>query len=337
MTFRTAAMLALACATLAVGGCGIVFAPFTFASAVSSNANYDFKGTVVDPAGHPLDGVVAVKSSQRRLWAPLEGTTNTHNQDYIRVDGDFVIEVRGSNLSVTFSKNGYRDAVFTFSAEASKEISTNMGHWRNAPDFAVLMMPINARDAYLAHHTATISYEHYPIADMISLPNLLTEGASGDVVYKDKETTDPTVIPDGTLYAIIDNAPPKAINQFGQIDPAELDIPNSLTLRIAGPDTGLLRMPSRPGLHPMLVSTVAPDTGYAPELAISRERLKEMRKADGGSIAEAHEYFYFRVGDRFGKGVLSWNNSAGKPQFSFDLYFQRRPATRDLTTFNYNR
>jgi hypothetical protein len=197
------------------------------------------------------------------------------------------------------------------------------------------MVPVNARDAYLAHHTATISYEHYPIADVISLPNLLTDGATGDVVYKDKDATDPTVIPDGTLYAVVDNAPPKAINQFGQIDPAELDIPNAITLRIAGAQTGIMRMSPRAGLHPMLVSTVAPEVGYAPELTIGRERLKEMRLADRRMIAEAHEYFYFRVADRYGRGVLSWENRSGKPQFRYELFYQRRPATRDLTTFNY--
>ena len=335
MVLRTAALLALTCSSLALGSCGVIFAPFSYASAASSNANYVFKGTVVDPAGKPLEGVVAVKSSERRLWDAMEGTASHHKEDYIRVDGDFIIAVRGSNLAVTFSKNGYRDAVFNFSADASKEISTNMGNWRNSADFAVLMIPVNARDAYLAHQSATISYEHYPIADVISLPNLLTEGATGDVVYKDKEATDLTVIPDGTLYALVDNAPPKAINQFGQIDPAELDIPNSVTLRIAGPGTGLARMTPRAGLHPMLVSTVAPEAGYAAELTLGRDRLKEMRLAGRNSIAGAYEYFYFRVGDRFGKGVLCWNNLSGKAQFTFDLYLQRRPATRDLTTYNY--
>ncbi|MCL2645986.1 MAG: hypothetical protein FWD61_03150 [Phycisphaerales bacterium] len=334
MFFRTVAIVIISAGSLTLGGCGILTAPFSAAKAVSSNANYDFKGIVVDPAGKPLDGVVAVQSSQRRFWSPLKGTTDTYHKEFTRVDGHFIITVRGSNLSVTFSKNGYRDAVFNFTAETNNEIASNMGNWPNSPDFAVLMMPVNARDAYLARHTATISYEHYPIADMISLQNLLTKGVSGDIVYKDKDTTDPTVIPDGTFYAIIDNAPPQAINSSGQIDPAELDIPNSLTLRIAGPDTGFIRMTPRPGLHPTLISTLAPETGYKPEVTLTRDRLKEMRIADSNSIAAAHEYFYFHVGDRFGKGILSWSTRFGKPQFTFDLYLQRRPATRDLTTFN---
>ena len=337
MTFRAATLFAVAATSLALAGCGVIFAPFKFAEAVSSNANYVFKGTVIDPSGQPLDGVVAVQSSERTLWAPLEGTTSNRKDDYVRVDRDFQFAVRGSSLSVIFSKNGYRDAVFHFAADANKDVSTNVGDWRNTTDFTVLLIPVNAREAYLAHHTASISYEHYPIVDVISLPNLLTAGATGDIVYKDKEATEPTVIPDGTFYALMDSAPPKAINQYGQIDPAELDIPNSLTLHIAGPNTGFIRMTPRPGLHPMLTSILAPESNYAPELTINRERLKEMRKSDRNSIAGAYEYFYFRVDNRFGKGVLYWSNSYGKPQFVFDIYVQSRPATRDLTTFTYSR
>ncbi len=334
MTLRTVTLLALIFVPV-LQGCGVVFAPFSYAEARSSNANYVFRGTVVDPAGKPIEGVVAVKSSERRLWDALSGTASHHNEDFMRVDGDFIMTVRGSNLSVTFSKNGYRDAVYNFSAAANQEISTTMGTWKNAPDFAVLLIPVNARDAYLAHHSASIAYEHFPMTDMISLPNLLSDGASGDVVYRNKDATDATVIPDGTLYAIMDSAPPKAINQFGQIDPAELDIPNSVTLRIAGPDTGFIRMNTRPGLHPMLVSTQAPESGYESDLTLTRERLKEMRLAQGNAIGAANEYFYFRVGDRFGKGVFSWTSRSGKPHFTYDLYLQRRPATGDLTTFNY--
>ncbi|MCL2641263.1 MAG: hypothetical protein FWD53_10490 [Phycisphaerales bacterium] len=337
MILHVFAVLVIAATSLTLGGCGILTAPFSATKAIAANANYDFKGVVVDPDGKVLEGVVAVQTSQRRFWTPLKGATTTNKEDYIRVDDEFNVAVRGTNLSVKFSKNGYRDAVFNFTADANNEIVTRMGTWANSSEFAVLMVPVNARDAYLIRHTTRISYEHYPIADMISLPNLLTEGASGDVVYRAKDSADPTVIPDGTFYVVLDTSPPEAINSFGQIDPAELDIPNSLTLRIAGAgrDAGLIRMVPRAGMHPMLISTTAPETDYVSEITISRERLKEMRTAERSSIAGAAEYFYFRIGDRFGKGALSWSNRSGKPIFTFDLHVQRRAAVRDLTTFNY--
>ena len=337
MTHRIAAVLALATGALALPGCGVLFAPISYAKAASSNANYVFKGTVVDPEGKPVEGVVAVRSSERTWWDAMSGTASKHNEDYMRVDGDFVMNMRGSNLTVKFSKNTYRDAAYYFHAGNNMEVSSQMGTFANTTDFAVLMIPVNARDAYLAHQSVSISYERYPITDMVAFPNMLNEGSTGDVIYKDKDATDPTVIPDGTLYALVDNAPPKTINQFGKIDPAELDIPDSITLRIAGPDAGFIRMTPKPGLHPMLVSVQAPESGYTPELSLSRERLKEMRLAKNDAVPESDEYFFFRVGDRFGKGVFTWSTRYGKPQFTYDLYLQRRPATRDLTTFNYKK
>jgi len=193
------------------------------------------------------------------------------------------------------------------------------------------MPAVRVVEAPLAKFQARISYENYPNAEAISLPNVATEGRTGEVKYAGKDAEDPTLFPPGTLYLTLDKAPPTVMDAKGNIDPADLDVPNKITLHLPGPQSGLIRIAPAIGYHPMMLTDLAPVQGYAPTLSFDRARLKAMRLAGSDDIVGGYEYFFFRTGNRYGKGVLTWANKAGKPIFTYQLYVQKRLEDRNLT------
>jgi hypothetical protein len=82
----------------------------------------------------------------------------------------------------------------------------------------------------------------------------------------------------------------------------------------------------------MATSDNAPDGSYSPQLTFDRDRLKAMRQASNDDIIGAHEYFFFRAGKHYGKGMFSWGNKAGKPAFRYKLFIQPQEDNRNLRT-----
>jgi hypothetical protein len=121
------------------------------------------------------------------------------------------------------------------------------------------------------------------------------------------------------------------------VDVLDVNLPNSVTIRITGTDTGLLRIPPRNGFDPMRTSDTAPTTGYEPAITIPRTRLREMRPANTPNT-QYYEHFFFRADGRYGKGALSWGQHMEpenkKPQqaaFSIWVLMQSAPGNTDLT------
>jgi hypothetical protein len=316
----------------ALASCGIFTAPISVPAAVASNANYSFHGPVVDQNGNSLDGVIMRFSKSHHFWTPIKGGTDIEAESTRRVDHTFDLDERGSFLEVTFSKDGYYDAGFRFMAESKEDVTSSYGTWPNIKNFPVVLLTKKPADALLDRFNAAISYSDYPIATCIAIDNVATNGRTGDIQYLGKDAQDPTVFPPGTLYLTLVKEAPPAMNVKGEIDPAELDIPGSVTLHLAGKNNGFLRIEPKVGFHPIATSDTAPDGGYVPELTFPRARLKAMRSADPQDIILAHEYFFFRANNRYGKGVFSWENRAGKPSFRYELYVQPEQNIRDLTT-----
>lgn len=321
-----------AAAAAGLAGCGIFTAPLSLPAAVAENANYAFRGPLVDQNGNSLEGVIMRYSKSRHFWTPIRGGTDVDAEVTRRVDRTFDIDERGSFLEVTFSKDGYYDAGFRFTADTPDDVTSGMGLWPNIKPFPVVLLTRKPEDPVLARFNQSIAYANYPVADAIALPNLATNGNTGEVVYKEKDAQDPTVFPPGTLYLTLVKEAPPAINARGDIDPAELDIPGAVTLHLAGRGNGFVRIEPRVGFHPMATADVAPTAGYARELTFPRQRLKAMRAARNDDIVLAHEYFYLHANGRFGKGVFSWSNRGGKPVFTYDLYLQPEVGIRELTT-----
>ncbi len=332
MTLHPAARIALLAPALALASCGLITAPFSLPAAVAENANFTFKGTVVDNNGKPLDGVVARLANTHHLWTPGSGSTDVYDNLLRRIDRDFAFDVRGSSFELTFSKDGYYDATYTFDAGRADQVSTSYGKWKNTGEFSVVLLPTHPADAELNHFGKPIDYANYPVADCISLTNLATNGRNGDVIFSGKDAGDATVFPPGTLYLTLDKEPPPAINAKGDIDPADLDIPHHITLHIPGAQSGFVRINPETGFEPLATRDLAPPSGYVHELTINRTRLKQMRSADREDISNACEYFFFRTGDRVGKGRISWTSQGGPPSFTYDLFMQPEAANLNLTT-----
>ncbi len=332
MKLRDAMLLALASLLLfSMANCGIISAPVSLPAAVARNATYTFKGTVIDQTGNSLNGVLATLNNVHHVWTPIEGATDNSSSLTRRVDGAFVFEARGSVLEMIFHKEGFNNATYHFNADQAHDVSTEYGTWPNIENFPVVLLTDSTGPA-MAHFNAPISYANYPIADTIAINNLATDGRAGDITYSGKDATDPTVFPPGTLYLTMEIGAPPALNAKGDIDPNELDLPHHITLHLPGPLSGLIRIEPRLGFYPMATSDTAPATGYNHELTIPRKRLKEMRMATPDRIIEAHEYFFFHTNNRFGKGLISWANHAGKPSFRYELYVQPQIDDRDLTS-----
>ena len=318
--------------SILLSNCGILSAPVSLPAAVAENSNFSFSGVVVDQDGKSLEGVIVTRLNYHHFWMPLSGGKDIPDTIIRRADATFEFDDRGASLDFTFSKDGYQDASFRMTADNSELLVTSMGTWKNGKKFPAVMLSTTVRDADLAHYNNSISYDRYPVADAIALPNVATEGRSGDITYAGKDAQDPTIFPAGTLYITLGKEPPPAINSKGDVDPTDLDIPHHVTLHLPGMQSGFVRIEPRTGYHPITTSDSAPASGYVHELTFSRARLKEMRKASQTDIIEAHEYFFFRAGDRYGKGTFSWANQSGKPTFRFDLFIQPQPENRDLTT-----
>jgi hypothetical protein len=316
---------------LTLASCGIITAPLSLPSAVAENASFTFKGSVVDNDGKPLDGVVARLHNVHHLWTPLKGSTDVYDNLLRRIDRDFIFEVRGSEFELTFSKDGYYDSVYSFDAGREEEVRTRWGRWKNDKDFLVVLLPMRPEDADLVKFSKSIEYRDYPIADSISLNNLATNGRTGDILFSGKDAEDPTVFPPGTLYLTLGKEPPPAINPKGDIDPADLDIPHHVTLHIPGAQSGFVRINPETGFEPMATRDLAPPEGYVHEFTISRSRLRQMRAATRDDVSDACEYFFFRAGNRVGKGRFYWESVSGPPAFTFDLYLQPEPGSLNLT------
>ena len=328
---------AVAVASLLLTGCGIITFPLSLGAAVASNASFSFKGKVVDASGQAVDGVIVKLANSHHVWTPLAGSKDIPDVIMRRADGNYGFDTRGSYTEFTFSKDGYQEAYFRLTAERPDDVYTRAGIWHKGEDFPVVLLSSRAPQAPLVRFNSSISYGDYPVADAIALPNLATNAAAGDVLYAGKDAEDPTVFPAGTLYATLDKEPPTALNAKGDIDLADLDIPSHVTLHLPGPQSGFITLAPRVGFHPIDTTDLAPAGGYVHELTFTRERLKEMRAGNQENIIEAHEYFLFRAGHYYGKGVFSWGMQAGKPAFRYELYIQPEPDNRDLHCYRSTR
>ena len=329
---KVIAGIALCVAAAMFASCGIFTAPVSLPAAVAENANYEFHGPVVDQNGNSLDGVIMRYSKSRHFWTPIRGGTDVEAESTRRVDHTFDIDERGRFLEVTFSKDGYYDAGFRFNADSKEDITSSYGIWQNIKNFPVVLLTKKPEDALLAKFSGTITYANYPVENCIAIDNVASNGKTGDIQYQGKDAEDPTVFPPGTLYLTLVKEAPPAMNAKGEIDPAELDMPGKVTLHLAGRNNGFVRIEPKVGFHPMATGDTAPESGYVSELTFNRARLKAMRSADSQDIILANEYFFFRANERYGKGVLSWENRSGKPAFHYQLYVQPELNIRDLTT-----
>jgi hypothetical protein len=322
-------VLAAAAAVAGLSGCGVATAPVSVAAAVASNANYNFKGTVVDQAGMPLDGVLMAKEWHHLFWTPVRGGKSTDEHSLQRVDRSFSVAERGTDMEIKFTKDGYHDARFNFRAPDNDTVFTPDGDWPNTENFPVVLYARNKPDDRLKKWSGAIDYIQYPTTNVIELDRL-----GDNSMFRTLEATNASRSKPGTLYLTLTKEAPPTINAKGDVDPADANLPGRITLHITGAENGFVRITPRVGYHPIRSSEVAPTLGYVPELTIDRKRLQQMRRAPISRIIEAHEYFYFRANGHYGKGSIRWLQSVDKdikatPPVAFQYSLWLQPNEND--------
>jgi hypothetical protein len=325
--------IAAGLAAMACAGCGILTAPVSVPAAAASNANFSFKGRIYDHNGNPLDTAMLAQQLDHHFWTPIAGGTGTDERHLRRIDGAYKVEERGRELNLTFTRDGYYDAEYNFTASDAKYVSTPAGDWPNADNFPVVLISRQPPDAPLAAWSGDISYANYPRQPIIDFNTLESTTRN----FSERSAEESNTLSSGLLFLTLVKEMPRAINSRGDVDPAEVNLPASVTLRISGQESGFVRIAPRLGYAPMQVSDTAPATGYTPEFVISRNRLREMRSSSRTRIMEAHEYFYFRFGNRCGKGFIAWQFQADPSRkeplplsFHYGFWLQRRPNDTSL-------
>ncbi len=316
-------------------GCGLVTAPVSVPDAVASNANFSFHGQTVDIKGAPLDSVLLAQQLDHHFWTPIAGGTDTDEHRLRRIDRTFRVDERGSTLKLTFSHDGYFDSEYDFNASDSKYVSTSSGDWPNSDGFPVVMISRAPNDEMLANWSGDINYSSYPRQPVIDLNTLEAYTRS----FSERNADEPNASTSGLLFLHMIKETPRAINSHGDIDPQEVNLPGSVTLHITGQNGGFVRIMPQLGYSPMQVSDAAPSNGYEPDFTISRSRLREMRSSPLSRIMEAHEYFFFRFANRFGKGFISWqytldpfSKQVQPVSFHYSFWLQRYANNPNLTS-----
>jgi len=301
----------------------------------SETADFVLKGFVVDEQGQPIEGVLLTQDLYRHR-RPTASIASSDDHRLRRVDGKFEVKERGHDLRLTFSREGYHDLNCFFNAASPNLIKTPYGIWSNEKNFPIVMLQRNRRPIDLETACINIDCSDYPRTSAIVLQRLADQYAF-PVVSAD--VSPPNSLPPGCLYITLTPSVPKPINDKGDLDPRDVNLPENLTIHISGQsDNGLIRIPPRFGYPPLQASNTAPEGPYLSELTFDKKRLKQLRDADGTTVPEIAEYFFFRAGNHYGKGSFSWTHrlqSSSEPQsaaFEFQLWLQKAPNDRNVCT-----
>jgi hypothetical protein len=325
---RLLAVTTLLAATAGIAGCGVLFGWATFPAAVATNKIFSFKGHVVDPQDKPVDGCLVKVEVTHLVWAAVEGLKNNDNVLLRKIGPTFEYTTRGTDSKFIFTKEGFQER--TFFMDDLEWVSTDEGLWPNVKDFPVVMIPDKKPTSKSRVWSDSVSYMEYPRTRLIN-PLSSQDDRTGDA-------NEPEKFPDGRIYLTIKKEPPRVINAKGDVDPLELNMPGSITLRTTDKEGGFIRIEPRLGFPPMLTSDQAPAEGYVPELSFDRKRLLDMRKRENArKVIEGYEYFFFRVNGHYGKGRLAWSDHVDSDEktpvslrFTYNLWTQPEKGNREL-------
>jgi hypothetical protein len=323
-----------------VAGCGLAALPST----IAMNASFSFHGVIVDSKGARLDGVTCASHVIHPLAKPISGRTTAVDDKLRRHDGTFEYDVRGSDVTFTFKKDGYLDREYRMKADDENTVIAPEGEWPNAGGFPVVMQKAGAMDERLITWQRDIDYKDYPHQRAVKI-DARSKGFLEIFVDAEGENMN------DVIFLTLKKEPPRALNPKGDVDPTEVNLPGSITLNVKGKDAGFVRIETKLGYAPIQTSDEAPATDYAPQLTINRDRLKEMRAARQERIMEGKEYFFFRAAGHYGKGEISWTmrmpkegkkssrtdwdgkagTGSGDLRFNIALYMQREVNDPTLT------
>jgi hypothetical protein len=321
-----AAMAAAGAAMMVNFGCGIIAAPVAVPMAVAANSNYSIKGTVVDQSGAPLDDVQIHVNHSHVYWDAMDGTTTVDESKTVLANKKFDFGwLRGSHVALSFNKPGYNMQNIELTDDAYVQ-QTSMGSlWPKNKPVRVMLMRNDAPRVSLRQGSGTISYANYPRQNVIGLTGPTWAFQQGP------EVGDLGAVPAGAMYVEMETQPLKTKGADREVDPLDIGMPAKVVVRISAPDGGFVPFVPEAGCSPMNQMREAPESGYAATLVIDARRLRVMREKGSAYILEGHEFFYFRVDGKYGKGAISWGNVTNQPEcrLTFALRVQG-DGTRNL-------
>ncbi len=285
----------LGAALAMLGACGIFTAPVSVPVAVASNKQMILRGTVVDDEGQPLDEVLVDVKREHTVWSSSGGTDDVPHNKTVAVSQNFSFDfLRSHRLQLQFHKRGYADREIEITMD---DIRSNGFIWPPTQQARVVLRRPSAKKTELRYLRDTITYDQLPKERAIDL----ARASSAEMSTID--LGNPASIPAGTLYVEVETQPLQTHGPDNRVDPLDVGLPRRITLRISGPESGLLRFTPQLGCGPIEQMTEAPADGYQSGLTLDTPRLREMRKLAKGSDRNtrnnqnigAWEFFWLRA------------------------------------------
>ena len=331
-------------------GCSFLLAPVTVPQAIASNANFSLQGTVVDINGNPLDGVLMAQTWHHLFWAPSGGTHTTDEHRILQINGHYSVEERGTEIELQFSRPGYFAVLCKMASYEPNAVAESMmvdgrdvadSAWHADKPFPIVMIAHDKPAADLLIFGDNFFIMEPARANgsrLIFLEPGYVDDSRGPTRYVEYVAGKPETLPPLTMYLDVAPSMPRPINSRVALDPADVDLPERITLHVKDADVGFQRIETRNGQPPLLVNVIAPTEGYRPELVIERAHLKAMR-VEPSATADAHEFFFIRLNGHYGKGFITCSNQMKRgdqqaptpPSFLCRIWLQRQPDNRDLT------
>ena len=350
--------------SLLLYGCGVITAPVSGPKAIASNTNFDLVFEFLDSDGQQIADVNFQQTLNHRFWHPITGYKITNEVKKRPISNNVHVRERGESIQFDASRSGSVDSRLWINASAPDIIESTYGRWRYAPGFPIVLVP-NRPDVdmrILGDNIDLMEYPHQPVFKLPMLwgpgtfpepratrqPQLIRAGFSNTFVVlqppsdisrlaSGREYRSPwepigvqaidivdvgsTQMTPGTFYMTV--TPPSPTPEDLRVR-----IPASLHLHVAGQGNGLIRMQTKLGFVPILVSDRAPSEGYS-DLSIDRARLQEMR-ASHDLLLEGREYFFIKAEGHYGKGCISWLNGVDSTLRVF-VWMQAKEADTNLT------
>ena len=332
---------------LPLTGCGVVALVGSSVDMLRRNSGVSVRGEVVDEAGRPLDDV-RVGIQKMRIARPttslFEPTPMVSRHETRIVHRRFRLSFPAQAfVFLSFEKPGYCQHALDV-----ESTSRRVGRSPPLPSPAVAPLLSDARHSDKRSVRVVLEKLHKPTRLLAWWQVTLSfgkgsRGTGGTAVDFDRrpgsnppatkvdDLYDPAQLPARGAYvlaATVGGEPGARLDTFPIRTPggSNWTSPRQVRLVICGDEqSGFIPVPSPPGIDVLRGMKAAPVCGYERELVLDQDELRTMSTA-GGFTA----HFYFRCGDRYGKGRLGIP-TASPDVVRVDAYFYLQPdGSRNL-------
>jgi len=270
-------------------------------SAKKSNGTIIIKGKVCDSKGNLLDNVEVdgYKSKDLGFW---DASKDKDISD--EVSGHFSFTFKDcSTVGLDFVKKGYRRA--HVSAPGKSGLGDTHFPFRMEDTEVVLYK--RGKIARLTEYSSTLEYNRGNSGTAIIIDPKHPPRHEEPITQVDN-LHNLELLPDHSVFMIPGTKEDGKIDtvQIGELDEHTRDgiYPKKLRLIMKAEKGGFIEVKPKKEIPLAIQMTEAPKEGYKKELVLSAEQLDRMKrmKRNASAGVKAKTWFYFRVGDLYGKG-----------------------------------